>query len=130
MKTLLQSIEKVTIVSNKLPTERLKEFFVREGFDCAELRQEPRPEYKAYSKSYLCLLNHKEAWKEALKHKFTLIVEEDFVPVAGFGKLPLPFSEEADNFGIAGYIPSARRFSESQKTVISPVTLPEWLRIL
>lgn len=116
MKTLREAIKKVIIVSNKLDTERLKSYFISEGFDCAEFRQEAKPEYKDYSGSYLCLLNHKEAWKEALKHKFTLIVEEDFAAVLNFGKLPLPFDYDRQDVGISWlYACGAQAYSVSGK---------------
>jgi hypothetical protein len=55
-----------------------------------------------FSPSYLCLLNHKRAWEIAsLQCQPTLIVEADFVPVVGFGQLPLPFKREQKNVGIA-----------------------------
>lgn len=66
------------------------------------LRQKHLPEYQNYSSSYLCLLNHKQAWEQAAKlEKLTLIVEADFVPVLGLGKLPIPFNSGDRNMGVA-----------------------------
>lgn len=94
-------IDKIYIVSNKLSTDKLKDEFIIEGFKIEELRQQFKSEYRGMSKSYLCFLNHKNAWVKALNSdKFSLIVEEDFVPVKNFSQLPLPFDAGDKKFGI------------------------------
>lgn len=94
-------IDKVYIVSNKLSTDKLKSEFIEQGFEVEELRQEFKPEYKKFSKIYLTFLNHKNAWGKASNNdKYSLIVEEDFVPINNFGQLLLPFDSNKENFGI------------------------------
>jgi hypothetical protein len=101
---LKEHISKIYIVSNKLSTDKLKNEFIEEGFEVEELRQEFKPEYRNFSKSYLCFLNHKNVWFRALNNdKYSLIVEEDFVPVENFGKLILPFDPSKKNFGICWF---------------------------
>lgn len=99
---LVQSVGKVFIIAHKEPTQSLEQAFQREGFDCEVLRQVPQPEYQTYSRSYLCLLNHRHAWEKASQaNQLTLIVEADFVPVRGLGQLPLPCPANLPNLGIA-----------------------------
>lgn len=101
-KDLVNSIGKVFIIAYKESTEQLEETLNREGLDCVVQRQETKPEYQNFSRSYLCLLNHHRAWeKAALLSKPTLIIEADFVPVLGFGKLPLPFNPNQSDVGIS-----------------------------
>lgn len=99
---LINSISKVFIIACKESTQQLEDFFLREGFQCEVIRQERKPEYEHYSRSYLCLLNHRNAWEKAAKEtQFTLIIEADFVPVIGFANLPLPFNLYQSNVGVA-----------------------------
>lgn len=99
---LVDCIDKVFIIAYKEPTELLEEVLTSEGFKCEVLRQEEKAEYKNYSRSYLCLMNHRGAWERAAQDsKPTLIVEADFVPVVGFGKLPLPFNLNQSDVGIS-----------------------------
>lgn len=99
---LVNCIGKVLIIAYKESTEQLQEALTKEGFDCEVLRQEHRPEFQSFSRSYLCLLNHQRAWEIASQEaKPTIIIEADFVPVVGFGKLPLPFNPNQNNVGIS-----------------------------
>jgi len=99
---LSDCIGKVFIIAYQESTDLLEETLAKEGFSCEVLRQEHQPEYKNFSPSYLCLLNHRRAWEQAAQQsKPTLIVEADFVPVVGFGKLPLPFNLDNANVGIS-----------------------------
>ncbi len=83
-------------------TTIMEETLEKQGFNYQLLRQKHQPEYKSYSLSYLCLLNHKNAWiKASEKQKASLIIEADFVPVINFGSLPFPFNLENYNAGIA-----------------------------
>ncbi len=100
--SLAESIEKTFIIAYKEPTEVLESALKQGGLNCEVLRQQHQPEYKDYSPSYLCLLNHKRAWEIAMNEsKPTLIVEADFVPVTGMGQLPLPFNPMQENVGIS-----------------------------
>jgi GR25 family glycosyltransferase involved in LPS biosynthesis len=99
---LVDCLGRVFIIAYKEPTQLLEEALAREGLQCEVLRQEHKAEYKNFSPSYLCLLNHRRAWEIATKEsKPTLIVEADFVPVLGFGKLPLPFNFHQSNVGVS-----------------------------
>ncbi|MGB7439675.1 MAG: hypothetical protein WA919_01290 [Coleofasciculaceae cyanobacterium] len=99
---MVDSVGKVFIIAYQESTRLLEETLTKEGFNCEVLRQESKPEYQHFSRSYLCLLNHLHAWEKALQSKKpTLIVEADFVPVVGFGELPLPFNQHQTDLGIA-----------------------------
>ncbi|XWK85938.1 MAG: LPS biosynthesis glycosyltransferase [Phormidium sp.] len=99
---LVYSIGKVFIIAYKEPTQLLEEVLTKENFQYEVLRQEHKPEYQTYSRSYLCLMNHRHAWEKAIQEsKPTLIIEADFVPVIGFGKLPLPFNPHQSDVGIS-----------------------------
>lgn len=94
-------ISRAFIIAYKESTQLLEDALIKEGLRCKVLRQEYQPEYKNFSPSYLCLLNHLRAWKiAATEGKPTLIVEADFVPVLGFGQLPLPFNLYQNNVGM------------------------------
>lgn len=98
---LVESISKILIIAHKENTQELETALNSEGFRYEVLRQEPKPEYKNYSRSYLCLQNHVRAWEIAAKQSQpSLIIEADFVPVIGFGKLPLPFDPLKENVGV------------------------------
>lgn len=95
-------IDRALIIAYKESTQQLEFALSREGFRCEVQRQETKPEFQNFSRSYLCLMNHRRAWEIAvLEAKPTLIVEADFVPVLGFGKLPLPFNPNQSDVGIS-----------------------------
>lgn len=99
---LVDNISKVLIIACKESTQQLEQVFTEEGFECQVLRQEFKPEYENYSRSYLCLMNHLRAWEIAQKEQLpTLIIEADFVPVVGIGKLPLPFNPNQSDVGVS-----------------------------
>ena len=100
--SLIDSISSVFIIAYKEDTTILEKTLQEQGFNYQLLRQKHQPEYKSYSPSYLCLLNHNNAWiKASEQQKPSLIIEADFVPVINFGSLPLPFNLENHNVGIA-----------------------------
>ena len=99
---LSDRLGKTFIIAYKEDTEELESTLKKEGLDVRVMRQQHQPEYKEYSPSYLCLLNHKSVWEIAKQEaKPTLIVEADFVPVIGLGKLPVPFNINVKNVGIS-----------------------------
>lgn len=99
---LVNCINQVLIIAYKESTEQLEEVLTKEGFQCQVLRQETKPEFQDFSRSYLCLLNHRRAWEKATQvSQPTIIIEADFVPVVGFGKLPLPFNLYQGDIGIS-----------------------------
>lgn len=99
---LSESIGEALIIAYKEDTQRLESCLTAQGFACSVIRQQHQAKYKDFSPSYLCLLNHCEAWKVAsAAEQPTLIVEADFVPVKNLGKLPVPFDLEWPNVGLA-----------------------------
>jgi len=99
---LVDAIGKVFIIAYKEPTQLLEEVLSKENFQSEVLRQEHKPEYQTYSRSYLCLMNHRRAWEKAMQEtKPTLIIEADFVPVVSFGKLPLTFNPNQSDVGVS-----------------------------
>lgn len=99
---LVDNISRILIIAYKESTSQLEKVFTEAGFKCEVVRQEDKPEYQNFSRSYLCMMNHKRAWEKATQEsKPTLIVEADFVPVVEFGKLPLPFHPNQNDVGIA-----------------------------
>ncbi|NEP16149.1 MAG: LPS biosynthesis glycosyltransferase [Leptolyngbya sp. SIO4C1] len=102
MPTLVKTIGSTFILAYKEDTARLETALTQSGCRCEVLRQVHRPGYERYSRSYLCLLNHRQAWESAVKSdQPTLIVEADFVPVQSFDKLPPPFDPADPDLGIA-----------------------------
>ena len=99
---LLSIIDKALIIAYQESTEILKKTLANEGFQYQVLRQKEQAEHQNFSSSYLCLLNHRKAWEIAAEEgKKTLVIEADFVPVVGFGQLPLPFNSKNQRVGIA-----------------------------
>ncbi|MEO0987130.1 MAG: LPS biosynthesis glycosyltransferase [Cyanobacteria bacterium J06639_14] len=102
-KRLTDHIGQTFILACREDTTALEQALQRSGVESEVLRQTYRPEYAEYSRSFLCLLNHRRAWEMASRaSKPTLILEADFVPVINFGQLPVPFDpDQANNLGIA-----------------------------
>ena len=99
---LVNHIGKTFIIAWKESTQELEEYLHKQGFDCEVIRQEDKQENKNFSRSYLCMINHSRAWQRAIEqNQPTLIVEADFVPVLGFGQLPLPYNPHHQDIGIA-----------------------------
>lgn len=99
---LVDNISRILIIAYKESTSQLEKVFTEAGFKCEVVRQEDKAEYQNFSRSYLCMMNHKRAWEKATQEsKPTLIIEADFVPVVGFAKLPLPFHPNQNDVGIA-----------------------------
>ncbi|MGL5193954.1 MAG: LPS biosynthesis glycosyltransferase [Chroococcales cyanobacterium] len=96
-------IGKVLIIAYKESTDLLEKTLAEEGFKPEVLRQADNPAMQDFSPNYRCMLNHRSAWEKALSEpKPTLIVEADFVPVRGFGQLPLSFPcNRTEDLGIA-----------------------------
>lgn len=100
--SLASYIGQTYIVAYKEKTTKLEEVLAKEGLSCEVIRQINKPEFANYSRSYLCLMNHRRAWeKVAQQSQASLIMEADFVPVVNMGKLPLPFNPQESKLGIA-----------------------------
>lgn len=112
---LSDGIGKTFIIAYKENTEQLEFLLKKEGLDCQVMRQKHQPEYQEYSPSYLCLLNHKSVWEIAKNQSQpTLIIEADFVPVIGLGKLPFPFDQDQSDVGVCWiYTCAAQLYSVS-----------------
>lgn len=99
---LVEAIDQILVIAHREDTTELETALQATKVKYQVLRQQHRPEYADYSRSYLCLLNHRQGWALASSAtKPTLIVEADFVPVANFSRLPVPFDPEQTKLGIA-----------------------------
>lgn len=99
---LVNCISRVLIIAYQESTQQLEEVLTQENLQYEVLRQEKKPEFQNFSRSYLCLMNHRRAWEKAAQEtKPTIIIEADFVPVVNFGKLPLPFNPNQDDVGVS-----------------------------
>ncbi|MDJ0704107.1 MAG: LPS biosynthesis glycosyltransferase [Leptolyngbyaceae cyanobacterium MO_188.B28] len=131
---LTDHLGKTFILAYQEETQDLTNSLTQAGCDCEVLRQAHQPEYKTYSRSFLCLMNHQGAWRRALQaDKPTLIVEADFVPVNNFSQLPPPY-ESSENLGIAWlytcapqiYSVSANGYAEGYSTsLVAYVITPQ-----
>src|SRR5262245_26403368 len=100
--TLRQVSSGVLIVAHKEVTAPLRQALLAEGFCVDEVRGPYTPEQLKFSAIMRCLVNHANAWKIAAhRDQPTIIVEADFVPVKGFGDLPVPAPAEKLNNSLA-----------------------------
>ncbi|RCJ42212.1 LPS biosynthesis glycosyltransferase [Nostoc minutum NIES-26] len=99
---LVNCISRVLIIAYQESTQQLEEVLTQEKLQYEVLRQGNKPEFQHFSRSYLCLMNHRRAWaKAAQEDRPTIIIEADFVPVVNFGKLPLPFNSNQTDVGVS-----------------------------
>lgn len=92
------------IVAHTEATDALETALGNEGFNVSVIRGPYGPQMASWSRNSLCLVNHTNAWKEARSEDgYSIIVEADFVPVKGFGQLPLPFDENRSPHSL-GYL--------------------------
>ena len=93
--TLQSASSGVVIVAHNEDTTTLRDTLLAEGFSVDEVRGSYTQEQLRYSAIMRCLVNHANAWRiAAQRDRPTIIVEADFVPVKGFGGLPLPTPPE------------------------------------
>lgn len=138
--SLASYVNQTYIIAYKENTEKLEQVLRQEGFNCEVIRQVNQPEFANYSRSYLCLMNHRRAWeKTAQQSQPSLIMEADFVPVANLGKLPLPFNPQKSKLGIAWlytcapqiYSVSAEGYAQGYSTaMVAYIITPESAKIL
>jgi hypothetical protein len=82
---------KAFIVAHREDISLLSDALNSEGFQVQVVRGPYSTGQQSYSAIYRCLVNHANAWRlVAESGVLSLIVEADFVPVLGFGRLPLP----------------------------------------
>ena len=109
---LTDAVKKIYIVAHNENINNLISSLNSEGFKIEVVKTNYSEKEKKYSRASRCLLNHTNAWKKTIESdELSIIVEADFVPVIGFGNLPLPFdiSNKDKSFGYL-YIGSARLF--------------------
>lgn len=90
----------VLIVTYKEDTRELRAALKADGFTAEEVKGPYTAEQLAYSAVMQALVNHANAWRIAAgRSRPTIVMEPDFVPVKGFGDLPVPVppGKEADS---------------------------------
>lgn len=94
--TLNDLVGHVYIVAHNEDVSALQDVLAAEGFATTVVRGPYTANEKAFSLQMRCLVNHRNAWNiAAASHDFCIFVEADFVPVKGFGRLPVPFDPES-----------------------------------
>ncbi|MGF1459634.1 MAG: LPS biosynthesis glycosyltransferase [Leptolyngbyaceae cyanobacterium] len=102
MDSLKSKVNQAFIIAHQESTHKLEACLKQEGFHPKVLKQVHKREYNDYSQSYLCLLNHCNAWQHILTtNEPALICEADFVPVENFGNLPAPWDTSSPDVGLA-----------------------------
>lgn len=87
-----QVVRRAYIVAYREDTAPLERALTEEGFQVFTLRPNYSPVEQTYSQTIRVLINHASAWRACeASGEPALVVEADFVPVKGMGKLPLPF---------------------------------------
>ncbi len=99
---LIDYTRQIFIIAHRENTDRLVSALQSQGFESQVLRQAHQPEQAEFSRSYLCLLNHRTAWEWVIEQQRpALIIEADFVPVQNFAQLPVPFRVDQADIGLA-----------------------------
>lgn len=103
--TLVDWTQHVFVVKHTENTSDLENALSREGF-IVELIMGP---YPAGSESFdgimRCLINHMNAWRRVCEvDQPALVIEADFVPVIGFGRLPLPMPSCSKDVACFSYL--------------------------
>lgn len=89
--TLRDAVSGVLIVAHWEDTSLLRSALLAEGLNAEDVRGPYTPEQLCYSRVVQCLVNHANAWRIAATRELpTIVMEGDFVPVRGFGNLPVP----------------------------------------
>ncbi len=85
----------VIIVAHKENTSLLRDAMTDQGLSVIEVRGPYSPEQERWSSAMKCFANHANAWRiVAAQEQPYIVVEADFVPVKGFGNLPVPCPPE------------------------------------
>ena len=88
---LRDQVSQIFVIACAEDTSLLEGVLDQEGMQVEVLRQPPIDATIQYSRSYLCLMNHVRAWQKiGAGEQPGLVIEADFVPVIGFGSLPVP----------------------------------------
>ena len=102
MPDLLVVTDTVYIVCHSENVDHLLSALTMEGFSVKVNRQVLDRGHSDYSLIIRCLINHYSVWKKIAKsNNAAIVVEADFVPVKGFGRLPCPYpaSQRERSFG-------------------------------
>ena len=92
----------VIVVAHKEDTTALTNTLLADGFSVEEVRGPYTAEQQKFSAIMRCLVNHAHAWRMAAdRDRPTIIVEADFVPVKGFGRLPVPVPQQKLSYSLA-----------------------------
>ena len=88
-------VRSAIVIKGKRDTQQLESALKDEGFNVFLLSNELTQEQENYSRIIRGLIGHIKAWELcASRSEITLVVEDDFVPVVGLSKCPLPFMPE------------------------------------
>lgn len=100
---LAKFIQKVFILRYQEEVAPLVAALRDEGFDQIELVSRNYTELEqSYARSYRCLMGHCDAWQRAASEPgYSLILEADFVPCRGFGRMkpPIPVNSTGPVWG-------------------------------
>lgn len=97
MPTLRAECKRAYIIAHKENVDQLRSALELDGFDVEEMRGPYTAKQSRYSLQMRCLVNHANAWRTiATGAEPVVVTEADFVPVCGFGQLPLPFPYTGD----------------------------------
>lgn len=90
------------IVVYKEDTRELRAALAAEGIAAEEVKGPYTEEQLGYSAVMQALVNHANAWRiAASRTQPTIVLEPDFVPVRGFGDLPVPIPPGRENDSLA-----------------------------
>ena len=115
--SLKECCTEVAIIAHNEDITLLESTMQKEGFLCKIFRGGYTAEQMTYASQIRCLINHAHAWQYLSKSDRPLIiVEADFVPVTGFGRLPLPFplNNSKAQFGWL-YSPGSRLYGVNER---------------
>lgn len=101
-KRIRDAVRECIIVAHQEDTSLLRASLESEGFEVREQRRTYSLVESSYTRMARCLLNHRDAWVAvAAGGRPAIVVEADFVPVRGFGRLPLPFDPSLESRAVA-----------------------------
>lgn len=96
------SFSNIFIVAYKEDIADLEAALKSEGMSPKVIRQSDALYLEGYSPIIRCLLNHRRVWEEIIDAQVAaVVVEADFVPVVGFGKLRVPVPIEKLDSSVA-----------------------------
>lgn len=101
---MLRRVRKLYVIRHGEDVSALVASLASEGFEVQEVRGPYGPGMELWSANTRCLVNHANAWRKIVEQgEPAIVVEADFVPVVGFGRLPIPF-DSRDRPDSLGYL--------------------------